>query len=166
MAEKNIKRKVTPDKESQGNNKRAQEVEYWTAFWPTVQEASLKSEENIDKKVFSLSVGALGLELTLWEFVWQDISRGKILAFLAAFFFVIALVLNLYIHLYGRRTQFEQSKMIKSFITDESSKLDSWLIYSKIEKQNQNILVLNKISSIVVIIGILLLLVFAYLILS
>lgn len=166
MAEKNIKEKVTPDKKSQRNNKRAQEVEYWTAFWPSVQEASLKSEENIDKKVFSLSVGALGLELTLWGFVWQDSSRGNALAFWAAILFVIALVLNLITQLYGRQTQFKQSKMIKSFINDEPDKIDSSLIYSKIERHNKIILFLNLSSSIVVIIGIVLLLVFAYLKLS
>lgn len=166
MVDKNIKRKVTPEKKSQGNNKRAQEVEYWTAFWHSVQEAGQKSEENIDKKVFSLSVGALGLELTLWGFVWQNNPRGNTLAFLAALCFVLALVLNLITQLYGRQTQFKQSEMVKSFLREESSALHSSLIYSKIERQNIIVWILNLISSFVVIVGIVVLLVFAYLILS
>ena len=83
---------------------REAEVKYWENVWTSVQETASKSEENIDKKVFALSAGAIGLELTLLEVIGNKSPEWNWLAFLAAGCFVLALLLNLINHLYGRKT--------------------------------------------------------------
>lgn len=145
------------------DSNRELEVEYWSKVWPTVQDAAMQSEEHIDKKVFTISVGAIGLELTLLELVAGKSHDWYWIAFLAAGFFVIALLLNLVVHLVGRRFQFRQSKMIKNFIHESPHALQSYEMYEVMEKHSYRILWINICSSIFAIIGVILLFVFSYL---
>lgn len=147
-------------------DKKGIEEEYWRNVWETVQATATKSEDNIDKKVFALSVGAIGLELTLFEIIGDKSSDWKWLAFVAAALLVIALFLNLINHLYGRRTQSRQSKMIKDFLNKDTNALPSHVIYSEMESHSKKIRIIHWISSILVIIGIALLFVYSYLKLS
>ena len=142
------------------------EVKYWENVWTSVQETASKSEENIDKKVFALSAGAIGLELTLLELIGNKSQEWNWLAFLAAGCFVLALLLNLINHLYGRKTQSKQSKMIKDFIHEDKKALTTPEIYSRMERHSRTILRIHWASSISVIIGIVLLFVYSYLKLS
>ena len=145
---------------------RENQVKYWETVWTTVQETASKSEESIDKKVFTLSAGAIGLELTLIELVWREFPEWNWLAFISASLFVIALLLNLIVHLYGRKTQQIQSKMIKDFLYEDDHALSTPEIYSKMEKHSKRILSINWVSSISVILGIIILFVYSYLKLS
>lgn len=142
------------------------EVKYWENVWTSVQETASKSEENIDKKVFALSAGAIGLELTLLEVIGNKSQEWNWLAFLAAGCFVLALLLNLINHLYGRKTQSKQSKMIKDFIYEDKKALTTPEIYSRMERHSRAILRIHWASSISVIAGIVLLFVYSYLKLS
>ena len=145
---------------------REAEVKYWENVWTSVQETASKSEENIDKKVFALSAGAIGLELTLLEVIGNKSPEWNWLAFLAAGCFILALLLNLINHLYGRKTQSKQSKMIKDFIYEDKKALTTPEIYSRMERHSRTILRIHWASSISVIIGIVLLFVYSYLKLS
>ncbi len=142
------------------------EVKYWENVWTSVQETASKSEENIDKKVFALSAGAIGLELTLLEVIGNKSIEWNWLAFLAAGCFVLALLLNLINHLYGRKTQSKQSKMIKDFIYEDKKALTTPEIYSRMERHSRTILRIHWAASISVIAGIVLLFVYSYLKLS
>lgn len=142
------------------------EVKYWENVWTSVQETASKSEENIDKKVFALSAGAIGLELTLLEVIGNKSQEWNWLAFLAAGCFVLALLLNLINHLYGRKTQSKQSKMIKDFIYEDKKALTTPEIYSRMERHSRAILRIHLTASISVIAGIVLLFVYSYLKLS
>lgn len=142
------------------------EVKYWENVWTSVQETASKSEENIDKKVFALSAGAIGLELTLLEVLGNKSQEWNWFAFLAAGCFVLALLLNLISHLYGRKTQSKQSKMIKDFIYEEKKALTTPEIYSQMEQHSRMILRIHWAASISVIAGIVLLFVYSYLKLS
>lgn len=145
---------------------REEEVKYWEKVWTTVQETASKSEENIDKKVFALSAGAIGLELTLLELIGEKNPGWNWLAFAAAGLLVLALILNLTNHLYGRRTQNQQSKMIKDFIYEESGALTTPEIYSMMEKHSMRILRIHRASSILVITGIMILFAYSFIKLS
>lgn len=142
------------------------QVKYWENVWSSVQETASKSEENIDKKVFALSAGAIGLELTILEIIGDKSPDWNWLAFLAAGCLVFALLLNLANHLYGRKTQSMQSKMIKDFIYEDSKALSTPEIYSKMESHSKRILRIHWVSSLFVIAGIILLFVYSYLKLS
>ena len=142
------------------------EAAYWKKVWDTVQETASKSEDNIDKKVFALSVGAIGLELTLFEIIGDKSSDWKELAFISAALFVLALASNLINHLYGRFTQARQTKMIKDFLNEEIDAFPSHVIYSKMESHSKCVLLFHCISSALVILGIALLFVYSYLKLS
>ena len=145
---------------------REEQVRYWESVWTSVQETASKSEENIDKKVFAISTGAIGLELTLLEVIGNKSQEWNWLAFLAAGCFIFALLLNLMNHLYGRKTQSQQSKMIKDFIYEESKALTTPEIYSRMERHSRRILRIHWAASILVIAGIILLFVYSYLKLS
>ena len=145
---------------------REEEVKYWEKVWPSVQKSASESEYNIDKKVFALSAGAIGLELTLLELVGEKNPGWNWLAFVAAGFLVLALILNLINHLYGRRTQNQQSKMIKDFIYEDRKALTTSEIYSKMEKQSTRILLVHWASAIAVILGILFLFSYSFIQLS
>ena len=145
---------------------REEEVKYWEKVWSTVQETASKSEENIDKKVFALSAGAIGLELTLLELIGEKNPDCNWLAFVAAGLLVLALILNLINHLYGRRTQNKQSKMIKDFIYEDSKALTTPEIYSKMEKHSVRILRIHRASSVLVIMGIMILFAYSFIKLS
>lgn len=145
---------------------REEEVKYWEKVWSTVQETASKSEENIDKKVFALSAGAIGLELTLLELIGEKNPDWNWLAFVAAGLLVLALILNLINHLYGRRTQNQQSKMIKDFIYEDSKAMTTPEIYSKMEKHSVRILRIHRASSVLVIMGIMILFAYSFIKLS
>jgi hypothetical protein len=163
---KNYPKEKCPETNSVSSMSREKQEKYWEAVWPMVQETASKSEESIDKKVFTLSAGAIGLELTLIELVWKNNTEWNWLAFVSAGLFVIALLLNLIAHLYGRKTQQSQSKMIKDFLYEDNHALSTPEIYSKMEKHAKRILVINWLSSMSVILGIIFLFVFSYLKLS
>ena len=155
-----------PETNSVSSISREKQVEYWKAVWPTIQETASKSEESIDKKVFTLSAGAIGLELTLIELVWKKNAEWNWLAIVSAGLCVMALLLNLIVQLYGRNTQQSQSKMIKDFLYEAPHARSTPEIYSIMEKHAKMILVINWLSSMSVILGIISLFVFSYLKLS
>lgn len=145
---------------------REEQVKYWENVWTSVQETASKSEENIDKKVFAISAGAIGLELTLLEVIGNKSPEWNWLAFLAAGCFIFALLLNLMNHLYGRKTQSQQSRMIKDFIYEDPKALSTPEIYSRMERHSRRILRIHWAAASMVISGIILLFVYSYLKLS
>ena len=143
--------------------------EYWKGVWPSVQEAASQSEEHIDKKVFALSAGAIGLELTLLEIVGKKElvgGCGERLAFIAAGLFITALLLNLFVHLIGRGFQSKQSRLIKDYLHDSPKALPSHQIYNIMEKHSKWILRINWCSAILAVAGVVCLFVYSFLKLS
>lgn len=128
-----------------------------------MQDAAAQSEEHIDKKVFAISAGAIGLELTLLKLFDGKSLNWYWLAILAAGSFVMALLLNLVVHLVGKRFQSKQSKMIKDFIYEAPQASQSHQIYETIEKHGVTIFWINLFSSILAITGVICLFVFTFL---
>lgn len=145
------------------NTQREEDIAYWKQFWPDLQKAASESEEHVDKKVFALSAGAIGLEVTLLSLPYFNEAKCLCLAGSAAICFVISLCVNLLIHIKGWKNQDNESKVINDFIQSKPDAFSSDKIYALIERHGTNIRRWNIFSSVILIIGIVLLFSFTFL---
>ena len=44
------------------NNKRNNKIKFWEAFWPQLQQATKDAENHIDKKVYGIAAGGIGIQ--------------------------------------------------------------------------------------------------------
>ena len=144
-------------------DRRAREVAYWKEFWPKVQEAALQSEEHVDKKVFALSAGGIGIELTILSLPIIEGLQFLWLAAISAGLFVVALLFNLLVHLRAWSNQSEQSKVISDFIEASPEAKDSKEIYSLLLKHSNRNRRSNYCATAFLISGIVALFVFTFL---
>jgi len=128
-------------------------------FFQEIQKAALNSEEHYDQKVFALSAGAIGIELAVLQFLHSRL-QGIFLAVLSVGCFVIALFLNLIVHYVAKCQQDKQSEMVRSFL--ESNENDDRFIYDRILKDNKILEVINLISIVALVAGVICLAVFAF----
>ena len=133
--------------------------ERMSAFFQEIQKAALNSEEHYDQKVFALSAGAIGIELAVLQFLHSRL-QGIVLAVLSVGCFVIALFLNLIVHYVAKCQQDKQSEMVRSFL--ESNENDDRFIYDRIMKDNKILEVINLISIVALVVGVICLAVFAF----
>lgn len=145
------------------SEKRAKELDYWKNFWPTLQDATLNSEEHVDKKIFALSAGAIGLEVTLFSLPFMNNVEKKGFAICAAACFLLTLCGNLYIQIWGWKKQAELTADIRAFIQGKPWAPRSKDIYDKIAKNGERIRKGNSYTSIILIIGIASLSIFTFL---
>lgn len=130
-----------------------------SAFFPELQKAALDSEEHYDQKVFTISAGAIGLELSILQF-FSTQPRAIIWVIISVSAFVFALLLNLIVHYFAKLKQDKQSDAIRSFL--ESDKDDDSFIYNMIRKDNNTIRRINVFSIAFVFAGIACLAIFTF----
>ena len=92
-------------------NKRDNKIKFWEAFWPQLQQASKDAENHIDKKVYGISAGGIGIEIASLQFL-NNISF-KLFAILSGALFATTLVLNLYSHVRSLKSQEKEGDEIQ-----------------------------------------------------
>ena len=138
----------------------AQTIKGWQEYWPKLQEAALDSEEHFDKKVYTLSAGAIGIVLTLLQF-WKDDRCGAIWVIIAVSLFVLALLLNLIVQYVAKSKQDKQAELIRAFIANPTE--DDSYISERMRKDNRILMWINGFSIGCVILGMAFLIVYTYL---
>lgn len=124
-------------------NKRGKKIELWEAFWPQLQQATKDAESHIDKKIYGIAAGGIGIEIASLQFInsvcfkWIALSSGIL--------FAATLVLNLYTHVRSLKSQEKEGDAIKKFFEDENA-LDDSPIYSIIQEENRTLIRINKAS--------------------
>ena len=135
----------------------AQTIKGWQEYWPKLQEAALDSEEHFDKKIFTLSAGAIGIVLTLLQFL--DVTPCSVIwVIIAASLCVIALLMNLLVQYIAKYQQDNQAELIRTFIANPID--DDSYISERMRKDNKILMWINGISIGCLISGIICLCVF------
>ena len=153
-------KKQQVDSKVQESDNQSQTIKGWQEYWPKLQETALDSEEHVDKKVFTLSAGAIGIVLTLLQFLGRD-RCGVIWVIFAISLFVLALLLNLIVQYVAKAQQDKQSELIRIFIANPTD--DDSFISERMRKDNKILMWINGFSIGCVIFGIVFLSVFTYL---
>lgn len=138
-------------------------VKYWIDFWPKLQEAQLDSEEHFDKKVFSLSAGAIGLELSILQFV-KGTPLAIWLVIVSTSLCLAALILNLFVQYFAKNKQEKQAEIIRDFIQHPKTSDD--YIIAHLIRDNKVIKRINLTSMLCLFAGICFLGVFTFINLS
>lgn len=125
------------------NNTRAKKIEFWKTFWPQLQQATKDSESQIDKKVYGIAAGGIGIEIASLQFI--NNVCFKWIALISGVLFAATLVLNLYTHVRSLKSQEKEGDAIKQFFEDENA-FDDSQIYSLIQKENRTLTRINKAS--------------------
>lgn len=136
-------------------------VKEWKEFWPSLQETTRLTENMIDKKVYGIAAGGIGIEVAGLSLI--NCSYYQLLAILSALFFTITLLINLYSHVRSLKSQEIEGDAIEEFANNDA-KTDDTYIYSIIKKENSIIAKYNIVSiwTMVIAIGLL----FAYIFLN
>lgn len=130
-----------------------------SVFFPELQKATLNSEEHYDQKIFAISAGAIGVELAILQFF--DFSpHGIAYVIISVACFTVALILNLIVHYVAKYKQDKQSDMVRAFL--ESDKEDDTFIYDSIRKDNRTLRIINLISIVFLLGGIVCLAIFTF----
>ncbi len=125
------------------NNMRDNKLKFWEAFWPQLQQATKDAENYIDKKIYGIAAGGIGIEIASLQlinnvcFKWTALISGTL--------FATTLVLNLYTHVRSLKSQEKEGDAIKQFFEDENA-FDDSQIYSLIQKENRTLTRINKAS--------------------
>ncbi len=125
------------------NPTRAKKLKFWQEFWPLLQDASKETENHIDKKVYGITVGGIGVEMASLQYL--DSVKFKVIAIIAGGLFIAALLLNLYSHVRALDSIEEEEDSIQAFFDQEDAVDDSG-IYALIQKKNRGITIINHIS--------------------
>ena len=136
-----------------------QAVKYWTDFWPKLQDALLDSEEHFDKKVFALSAGAIGLELSILQFV-KGTPVAVWCVVVSTSLCLAALILNLLVQYFAKNRQEKQAELIRDFI--QRPKENDDYITERLIKDNNILKWINLISMVFLFGGIVFLGVFTF----
>ena len=160
MAQKQKTDTKVKETDNQKKEAIAQTIKGWQAYWPKLQEAALDSEEHFDKKVFTLSAGAIGIVLTLLQ-IWGKDRCGAIWVIIAVSLFVLALLLNLIVQYVAKSKQDKQAELIRAFIANPTE--DDSFISERMRKDNRILMWINGFSIGCVILGMAFLIVYTYL---
>lgn len=138
-------------------NQREKKNQFWTYYWPLLQQATKETESHIDKKVYGIAAGGIGIEIASLQFIKDACIEW--LAFVSGLFFALTLVLNLYTHVRSLKSQEKEGNAIQQFLEDETATEDSH-IYELIQKENRLLVWINKTSIWTMLLAILALLLF------
>lgn len=161
MAEK--QKKARSDREesisAQPTNEPSEDIKRWQEYWPKLQEAALDSEEHFDKKIFAVSAGAIGFELSVLQFIKGcPLAIGWMIA--SSICCILALLCNLIVQYVAKMQQDSQAQLIGDLI--RNSKVDDGSIEQKMVKDNKVLTVINIISIVLLVSGIACLTVFSF----
>ena len=138
-------------------DQKVRKTEFWTNYWPSLQQATKETESHIDKKVYGIAAGGIGIEMASLQFI--NNAGFKWLAFASGLFFASTLVLNLYSHVRSLKSQEKEGDAIQEFFDNEMELEDS-LIYELIRKENRILIRINKASIWTMLVAIITLLLF------
>ena len=138
-------------------NQKENKNQFWTDYWPLLQQTTRQTESHIDKKVYGIAVGGIGIEIASLQFIENACIEW--LAFVSGLFFALTLVLNLYTHVRSLKSQEKEGNAIQQFLEDETATEDSH-IYELIQIENRHLVRINKASIWTMLIAILALLLF------
>lgn len=133
---------------------------FWLDFWPTLQQATRETDNHIDKKVYGIAAGGIGLEMASIQFL--NDTCFKWLAITSAILFSFTLMINLGSHVWSLKSQQKERDAITDFISQEDS-IDDQHIYDLIRKENKIITIINNCSILLMIAGILSFLIYLFL---
>lgn len=139
------------------NYQKKRKTEFWTNYWPSLQQATKETENYIDKKVYGIAAGGIGIEIASLQFI--NNVCFKWIALISGILFTATLVLNLYTHVRSLKSQEKEGNAIQSFLEDETAMEDSQ-IYELIQKENRVLIMINKASIWTMIVAIITLLLF------
>lgn len=139
------------------NNQRENRTEFWTNYWPSLQQTTKETESHIDKKVYGIAAGGIGIEMASLQFINEPCLKW--LAFISGLFFAVTLVLNLYSHVRSLKSQEKEEDAIQDFFDNEAASDDSQ-IYELIRKENRILIRINKTSIWTMLVAIITLLLF------
>lgn len=136
-----------------------EDIKRWQEYWPKLQEAALDSEEHFDKKIFAVSAGAIGFELSILQFVKDHPQRiGWMIA--SSICCISALLLNLIVQYVAKIQQDKLALQISELI--RNSKVDDGSIERKMVKYNKFLTIINISSIVLLVSGIAFLAVFSF----
>lgn len=125
------------------NYQKERKTEFWTNYWPSLQQATKETESYIDKKVYGIAAGGIGIEMASLQFI--NNVCFKWITLISGILFATTLVLNLYSHVRSLKSQEKEGDAIKQFFEDENA-FDDSQIYSLIQKENRTLTRINKAS--------------------
>jgi len=139
---------------------KAQKVKFWQDFWPSLGQTTRETENHIDKKIYGISVGGIGIEVTSFQFL--DSPHYICLAWASGLLLVSTLFFNLFSHVKSLQSQKKEREAIKRFIKNDNISDDSF-IYDTIEDENRCINRINNTSIGTMLIAIICLILFVLL---
>ena len=142
MAEENIKKA---------------KIHFWSEYWPTLQQTTRDTERYIDKKVYGIAAGGIGIEIASLQYI-GDVCF-KWIALLSGICFTTTLILNLLSHVKSLKSQEKEGDAIQLFIKTDKMDDDSH-IYDLIQSENRCITRINHWSIYIMVIAIISLLYF------
>ena len=123
----------------------------WAHFWSSLEETRQKSEDNFDKKIYAVCVGAIGLVMTLLNFFENKSALGWIVAGVSGC--TLSLLLNLLVQLIAEQKQKSQQDLVEEYMKDSTQISDAY-INLRIAKDNKCLRIINYSSACSLIIGI------------
>ena len=139
---------------------REEKVKFWQDFWPSLQQTTRETENHIDKKIYGISVGGIGIEVTCFQFLETHVS--PCLAWTSGILFVLTLFLNIFSHVKSLQSQKKEREAISLFIMNNAISDDSY-IYDVIEDENRAINCINNVSIYTMLFAVICLLFFVFL---
>lgn len=139
----------------QQSNLRETKIDFWNDYWPILQQTTRETEGHIDKKVYGITAGGIGIELACLQLI--ENTNLKWLALVPGVLFVGTLFLNLYSHVKSLKSQEKEGNAIQHFIEEDDHSDDSY-IYELIKKENQAITKINNASIYCLIVAVITLL--------
>ncbi len=134
-----------------GKTKKNEVVEYWrNEYWTQLQKATDDSETKLEKYVFAVSTGAVGLLMGIIGLQSDYVGRGFAIASLICF--SISMLLCIFYHVKAKGYHDKQSKMIEAFIA-HPEKGDNEL-RRKIDNSNKRLMSFSKVSAWFILIGV------------
>lgn len=126
-----------------------EDIKRWQEYWPKLQEAALDSEEHFDKKIFAVSAGAIGFELSILQFV-KDNPQGNRLDDCLKYLLYLCATIKPNRSYVAKIQQDKLALQISELI--RNSKVDDGSIERKMVKYNKFLTIIN-ISSIVLLVS-------------
>lgn len=132
-------------------------IEEWrNIYWPELQKASFDSESKLEKYLFTVSTGAVGLLLGTMGFI--DKPNSINLLFLCFGSFVVAMLICIFYHIIAIHGHNIQFRMIEDLI--ENPSIGDMKIRDNIKRMNRLLDYLPIFSSVFIIAGIVLFIIY------
>ncbi|MBP1646539.1 MAG: hypothetical protein H6Q16_2117 [Bacteroidetes bacterium] len=129
--------------------------DYSDEYRDKIQEIVSKSEDDFDKKILTIASGALAISFSFISFL-VSINNCKWLLIIGWFLLIICIFTNLFSHLSSKRNA---QKTIEDL--DNGKPEDEDNVRCNIIKRNKRINLINLLSVIFLLVGVLLIIIFA-----